>query len=115
MANKCFTSFFTFVYKGSTKADADELQLHDAKTYFTTVWATNVLGYTRVLRSDGVTVQVEPLLPGLVRDGPITGFDLMFQPSLSELSANWDGFGNERTNVIEIKGKVFDKFLINFT
>ena len=33
------------------------------------------------------------MLPGNVRDGDIIGKDLNFQPSVTSLSANWDGFG----------------------
>ena len=82
------------------RADADELQLVDGKTYFSTVRITNLLGHTYSVRSNGVIVQVQPLVPGIVRDGDIFGVDLSFQPSLSELSANWDGFGGT-TNIEE--------------
>ena len=57
------------------------------------VRATNKLGYVHTIPSDGVTVKLEPLLPGNVRDGDITGKDLNYQPSVTSLSANWDGFG----------------------
>ena len=57
---------------------------------------TNALGFTYTLHSDGVTVQLEPLIPGEVRDGPIPGVDLNFQAPTNMLSANWDGFGTDK-------------------
>ncbi|XP_077992165.1 uncharacterized protein LOC144446291 [Glandiceps talaboti] len=71
----------------------DEVALSDGESYFLVVRATNLLGYTQSLRSDGITVQKEPLLPGQVRDGDVLGFDINYQPSVTTLSANWDGFG----------------------
>ena len=76
-----------------TEAAADELPLKDGESYFVVVRATNKLGYVHTIPSDGVTVKLEPLLPGNVRDGDITGKDLNYQPSVTSLSANWDGFG----------------------
>ena len=93
------------------RAEADELQLVDGKNYFVTIRVTNLLGHTYSLRSNGVTVQVEPLVPGVVRDGDIVGVDLSYQPSLSELSANWDKFGNDFH--IETEGKFTVNILID--
>ena len=52
-----------------------------------------------MVRSNGITVKVEPLIPGVVRDGPIIGYSLNFQPETTSLSANWDGFGAEYGNI----------------
>ncbi|OPL20483.1 hypothetical protein AM593_03984, partial [Mytilus galloprovincialis] len=54
---------------------------------------TNALNYTYIIRSNGVTVKDDHLLPGSVFDGYIPGFDLNVQPSRRKISANWDGFG----------------------
>ncbi|XP_070573761.1 uncharacterized protein [Ptychodera flava] len=71
----------------------DGLDLKDGESYYTVVKATNELGFSEILRSNGITVQLEPLQPGNIRDGPIDGFDLNFQESITSLSANWDSFG----------------------
>ena len=75
------------------KAEADELHVKDGDSIFVVVRATNKLGYVQTIRSDGITVKLEPMVPGNVRDGDIIGIDLNYQPSLTSLSANWDGFG----------------------
>ena len=87
---------FDVATPGAMKAEADELNLKDGESYFVIVRATNQLGFTYSLRSDGLTVQLEPLLPGHVRDGDIAGVDLNFQLSVTTLSANWDGFGQPK-------------------
>ncbi|XP_078658230.1 uncharacterized protein LOC144903713 [Branchiostoma floridae x Branchiostoma belcheri] len=80
---------------GADRATSDEFDLRDGETYYTVVRATNQLGYSYSVRSDGVTVRLEPLVPGVVRDGAILGFDLSHQQSVTTLSANWDSFGKE--------------------
>ncbi|XP_019624877.1 PREDICTED: uncharacterized protein LOC109470382 isoform X2 [Branchiostoma belcheri] len=80
---------------GADRATLDEFNLLDGETYYTVVRATNQLGYSYSVRSDGVTVKLEPLVPGVVWDGPIIGFDLSYQQSVTTLSANWDSFGKE--------------------
>lgn len=85
-----------YVVVDVTKAEADELPLTDGESYFVVVRATNKLGYVNTIHSDGVTVQVEPLLPGNVRDGDLVGKDLNYQQSITSISANWDGFGQSR-------------------
>ena len=86
----------TIIIAGVMKAEADELNLKDGESYFVIVRATNQLGFASSVRSDGLTVQLEPLLPGHVRDGDIAGVDLNLQLSVSTLSANWDGFGQPK-------------------
>jgi hypothetical protein len=52
-----------------------------------------MLGFISKIHSNGVTVQLEPILPGTVRDGNLIGIDLAFQTDTTSISANWDGFG----------------------
>ncbi|KAI8510725.1 hypothetical protein Bbelb_116410, partial [Branchiostoma belcheri] len=61
--------------------------------------ATNALGYSYFVRSDGITITKEPLLPGHVRDGDIFGVDLKGQPSITTISANWDQFGGSAMEI----------------
>ena len=57
---------------------------------------TNKLGFDYTVHSFGVTVKLEPLLPGNVQEGDIVGTDLNYQSSVTSLSANWDGFGEPK-------------------
>ncbi|XP_035697583.1 uncharacterized protein LOC118430698 [Branchiostoma floridae] len=84
---------FTEVPSGQTYGNNNELKMHDGQTFFVAVRATNEMDFTYTVRSDGITVMLEPLIPGEVRDGDIVGYDLNFQPSVTSLSANWDRFG----------------------
>ena len=59
------------------------------------VKGVNKLGYPVIISSNGITIELEPLIPGTVKDGDIVGMDLKYQESLSVLSANWDGFGSD--------------------
>ncbi|KAI0215917.1 hypothetical protein LSAT2_032052 [Lamellibrachia satsuma] len=79
-------------------AEADELALKDGESYFVVLRVTNKLGFVYTVHSNGVTVKLEPLLPGNVRDGDIVGTDLNYQPSVTSLSANWDGFGKPKND-----------------
>jgi hypothetical protein len=60
--------------------------------YIVTVKTVDFLGRTKIARSDGVSVRIQPPVPGLVRDGLFE--DLNYQFSTTELSANWDDFGD---------------------
>ncbi|XP_071123199.1 uncharacterized protein [Mytilus edulis] len=71
----------------------DELHMESGALYYSLLKVTNALNYTYIIRSNGVTIQQDPLIPGKVFDGDITGYDLNFQPSRTKVSANWDGFG----------------------
>ncbi|XP_035700080.1 uncharacterized protein LOC118432563 [Branchiostoma floridae] len=84
---------FVDVPPGQTYGNNDELEMKDGETFFIAVKATNMMDFTYTVRSDGITVMLEPLIPGEVRDGDIIGYDLNFQPSVTSLSANWDSFG----------------------
>ena len=77
----------------TTDSSNDNLALvHDTRVYVT-VHLVSPLGYIRSARSDGITVQVEPLIPGVVYDGPFPGVDFNHQASLHTLMANWNLFG----------------------
>lgn len=77
----------------TTDSSNDNLALvHDTRVYVT-VHSVSPLGYIRSARSDGITVQVEPLIPGVVYDGPFPGVDFNHQASLTTLLANWNLFG----------------------
>ncbi|XP_066289761.1 uncharacterized protein [Branchiostoma lanceolatum] len=89
----------TVVPPGQTYGNNNELQMRDGETFFVAVRATNEMDFTYTVRSDGITVMLEPMIPGEVRDGVIVGYDLNFQPSITSLSANWDRFGENRDNV----------------
>ncbi|VDI71255.1 Hypothetical predicted protein, partial [Mytilus galloprovincialis] len=71
----------------------DGLNLRGGELYYSLLRVTNALNYTYIIRSNGVTIEEDPLIPGRVFDGYIPGFDLNVQPSRRKISANWDGFG----------------------
>lgn len=71
----------------------DGLEMKNGETYVNYIRVTNSIGYVYTLRSNGVTIQETPLLPGKVYDGDIDGFDLNFLPSVTKVYANWNGFG----------------------
>ncbi|KAK3104702.1 hypothetical protein FSP39_008103 [Pinctada imbricata] len=80
----------------------DALTMLNGETYINMVRVTNALGYQYILRSNGVTIQDTPLLPGNVYDGDIAGFDLNFIPSRTTISANWNGFGLSSDAIVQI-------------
>lgn len=82
-------------------ANLDGLSLRSGELYYSLLRVTNALNYTYIIRSNGVTVEDDPLIPGSVYDGYITGFDLNIQPSPRKISANWDGFGLLASDVFE--------------
>ncbi|XP_070573717.1 uncharacterized protein [Ptychodera flava] len=93
----------------------DGLDLKNEESYYTVVKATNELGFSQILRSNGVTIQLEPLQPGNIRDGPIDGFDLNFQESITSLSANWDSFGVDcGVNSIDEREPVFGQIIDHY-
>ncbi|CAG2187681.1 unnamed protein product [Mytilus edulis] len=71
----------------------DEVHMESGALYYSLLKVTNALNYTYIIRSNGVTIQQDPLIPGKVFDGDITGYDLNFMPSRTSVSANWDSFG----------------------
>ncbi|KAI8516764.1 hypothetical protein Bbelb_053450 [Branchiostoma belcheri] len=90
---------FIAVPPGQEYANNNELKMQDGETFFIAVRATNDMDFSYTVRSDGITVMLEPLIPGEVHDGDIVGYDLNFQPSVTSVSANWDRFGQNRVNV----------------
>jgi hypothetical protein len=82
-------SFFTVKTAGMN----DGLHMRNGELYYSLLRVTNALNFTYIIRSDGVTIEQDPLLPGKVFDGDITGYDLNFMPSKTMVTANWDGFG----------------------
>ncbi|KAI8516746.1 hypothetical protein Bbelb_053270, partial [Branchiostoma belcheri] len=55
---------FTVVPSGRTSGNNDELHMQDGETFFSAVRATNEMDFTYTVRSDGITVALEPLIPG---------------------------------------------------
>ena len=78
----------------------DNLDMTPETRVYIEVSMFSPLGYVRVGISDPVIVEVDPLIPGIVYDGPFTGMDFLHQASLTTLSANWDEFGgNDHTRL----------------
>lgn len=71
----------------------DELEMLNGELYYSLLKVTNALNFTYIIRSNGLTVKQEPLIPGKVFDGDVVGYDLNFLPSKAKVTANWDGFG----------------------
>jgi len=70
----------------------DEVQLENGMKYIVTVQTIDFLGRVKIAQSDGVSVRIQPPYPASVRDG--LDQDINYQFSLSDLSANWDKFGD---------------------
>lgn len=88
--------------KVKTSGLNDGLVMKNLETYINLVRVTNAIGYQYTMRSNGVTIQETPLLPGKVYDGDIEGYDLNYQPTKSTVSANWNGFGLPPDVIIQI-------------
>lgn len=68
-----------------------------------------------MLRSDGVTIHDQPLVPGSVYDGDILGFDLSVINSASSITCNWKGFGLPKTETIDnVLSGMIEIFKLNF-
>ena len=89
--NETLVQDFTTVPTAQGSSDNLALQ-HDSRVYVT-VTVFNPLGYVRSARSDGIIVEIDPLIPGIVYDGPFPGVDFNHQASLSTVMANWNSFG----------------------
>ena len=74
----------------------DDVKLQIGVKYFIWVKTFDALNRTKIARSDGVTARIQPPYPGVVRDG--LGEDSKYQFSVSELSANWYGFGDSSSD-----------------
>ncbi|WAQ98208.1 hypothetical protein MAR_022581 [Mya arenaria] len=70
----------------------DEVRLENGIKYIVTVQTIDALGRKRKAQSDGVSIRIQPPYPGSVRDG--LDLDLNYQFSTSDLSSNWDYFGD---------------------
>ena len=70
----------------------DEVTLQNGVKYFVTVKTVDALNRTKLATSDGVSIRIQPPFPGRVRDG--VAEDINYQFSTTELSANWDSFGD---------------------
>ena len=70
----------------------DQLLLENMKTYINVIRVVDSLNRTRIGRSNGISVQIQPPYPGFVNDG--LGEDINFQHADDTLSANWHGFGD---------------------
>lgn len=77
---------------GLTNGTYFGLNAKDGDTFFNLVRVTTALNLTYVFRSRGVAIKLQPIIPGVVRDGRVRGHDLQLQHSATTLSANWDGF-----------------------
>ncbi|XP_052806219.1 uncharacterized protein LOC128235437 [Mya arenaria] len=89
---------FTDMYT-STHGVNDQLDLKEGERYYSLLRVTNAIGYSYTLRSNGVTVSSDVLIPGEVYDGLIQGYDLSVQQSRTNVSANWDAFGKVKTDL----------------
>ena len=81
---------------GMVSGIVDDVTLNDGESFYVVVKATNALGHVISHHSNGVTIILEPLVPGIVRDGDVIGTDLNFWPHIDHLTANWDSFGNDQ-------------------
>ncbi|XP_064646203.1 uncharacterized protein LOC135499389 [Lineus longissimus] len=77
----------------NTFALNDEMNMGSGQTFFVRVKGINAIGMEFNLRSDGITIQKDPLIPGRVNDGNVFGYDLLYLPETTSVKANWDGFG----------------------
>uniref|UniRef100_A0A1I8J6S1 Fibronectin type-III domain-containing protein n=1 Tax=Macrostomum lignano TaxID=282301 RepID=A0A1I8J6S1_9PLAT len=78
-----------------TRGSHTGLNLQNGETYFAIVSGTTALSHIITVRSSGVVIRLEPIIPGHVFDGSIAGIDLHKQKSYTQLSCNWMGFGND--------------------
>ncbi|XP_069118473.1 uncharacterized protein [Argopecten irradians] len=70
----------------------DELVLTNGITYTNVIKITDCLNRTTEKSSDGITVDIQPPAPGIVRDGMAE--DINYQFANDQLSGNWNGFGD---------------------
>ncbi|MGE0333650.1 MAG: hypothetical protein AB7P37_23495, partial [Ramlibacter sp.] len=89
---------FTSVGTGTT-GSATGLTLVSGTTYYVTVRATNGVGLTTDVTSDGVKVDTSAPTAGTVNDG--AGADVDFQTSTTAIQANWSGFADAETGVTD--------------
>ena len=87
------TTIQNFTRVVTSESSNDNLAMQQDSKVYISVKMLSSIGYVRSMRSDGVVVQVDPLIPGVVFDGPIPGYDFDSQASLTSIMANWNSFG----------------------
>ncbi|XP_048250418.1 uncharacterized protein LOC124151537 [Haliotis rufescens] len=95
--------------EGRTFGVNDQLTMKNKQRFYQLLRVTNALGFTYTLKSNGITVRDDPLVPGEVNDGDVIGFDLQFLRTTTKVSANWGMFGSdgnagEESTVLEADG-----------
>ena len=85
---------FTNIPIDSFVAVTEDVNLRNGERYYVVVRLVTASGQTVVDRSDGVTVDIEPPVPGQVFDGLDSGEDANYQASVTTLSATWLPFGH---------------------
>lgn len=84
-----------YVFPGRTFGVNDQLTMKNKQRFYQLLRVTNALGFTYTLKSNGITVRDDPLVPGEVNDGDVIGFDLQFLRTTTKVSANWGMFGSD--------------------
>ena len=72
----------------------DQVRLYNEESYRVLVQAMDITGEIYSLRSNGLTVTIDDLVPNIVQDGPIPDEDLNYQEPVDYLSAHWGRFGD---------------------
>ena len=80
----------------------DEMDMLNGELYYSLLRVTNALDYTYIIRSNGVTIKPEPLIPGKLFDGEVIGYDLSFLRSIAMVTANWPGFGSPVNTKVQV-------------
>jgi hypothetical protein len=68
-----FVMLIVFYIVVKTSGINDELDMLNGELYYSLLRVTNALDHTYIIRSNGVTVKQEPLIPGKVIDGEVIG------------------------------------------
>lgn len=84
---------FKPILNANTHFINDELRTENGHTYINIIRTTDALNRTRIAYSDGITVRIQPPKFANVRDG-LESEDINYQRSVSELTGNWDEFGD---------------------
>lgn len=106
--------FLKYFISVLTEGMVDGLSLLNGELYYSLVKVTTALGYSYILRSDGVTIQQNALLPGRVLDGDMAGYDLNVLPSQSIVYGSWDGFGLPADTIAQIDILTGNSYLAKF-
>ncbi|SVA39408.1 uncharacterized protein METZ01_LOCUS92262, partial [marine metagenome] len=98
-------------YALDTLINADSLTLVDGYTYYVSVRVTDVAGNrSPVLTGDGILIDVTPPLTGIINDG--SGDDIEFTSSTTTLSANWLGFNDTVSSIVNYEVALGDSATI---